>query len=263
MATRLEAVDGRGGQPSEIVRRLSVIIPVYNEAETVAPLIERVLAVDLGDIEREVIVVNDGSTDETGEVLNRVLRRWPGVVEVVHHEQNKGKGAAIRTALERVTGDVVITQDADLEYDPREYPKLLALFENPCVRVVYGSRNLRKNPRSSWHFYWGGRLVSWVANLLYGSNLTDEPTGYKLFRTGLLRSLDLQADGFAFCPEVTGKVLRRDIEIHEVPITYQPRGLDEGKKINWKDGLQAVWVLLKQRFGGGAPDSSRAPERSE
>lgn len=245
------------------MKKLSIIIPVYNEAETVARLIERVLVVELGDVEREVVVVNDGSTDGTGEVLEQVARRWPRLVEIVHHEQNQGKGAAIRTALEHVTGDVVITQDADLEYDPREYPKLLAVFEDPTVRVVYGSRNLRENPRSSWRFYWGGRLVSWVANLLYGSNLTDEATGYKVFRAELLRSLDLQADGFAFCPEVTGKVLRRDIEIHEVPITYQPRGLDEGKKINWKDGLEAVWVLLKQRFRGGAARSTRAPERNE
>jgi glycosyltransferase involved in cell wall biosynthesis len=174
--------------------------------------------------------------------------RWPDLVKVDHHEQNRGKGAAVRTALEHVTGDIVITQDADLEYDPSEYPKLLALFEAPSVQVVYGSRNLRNNPRSSWSFYWGGRLLSWVANLLYGSKLTDEATGYKLLRTDLLRSLDLQADGFDFCPEVTGKVLKRGVEIHEVPISYQPRSLEEGKKISWKDGLQAIWTLLTHRL---------------
>lgn len=228
--------------------RLSVIIPIYNEAQTVARLIEQVLAVELGDIEREIIVVNDGSTDRSRDVLERIAVRRSDLVKVYHHEQNRGKGAAIRTALEHVTGDIVITQDADLEYDPEEYPKLLALFEDPAVQVVYGSRNLRENPRSSWAFYWGGRLVSWVANLLYGSDLTDEATGYKLFRADLLRSLDLQSDGFEFCPEVTGKLLKRDVEIHEIPISYRPRSLEEGKKINWRDGLRAIWTLVRHRF---------------
>lgn len=242
---------------------LSIIIPVYNEAETVARVIERVLAVELEGFEREIIAVNDGSTDGTEAVLERLADGRSNLVTVIHHERNRGKGAAIQTALKHVRGDIVITQDADLEYDPEEYPKLLALFEDPTVRVVYGSRNLRKNPRSSWRFYWGGRLLSWVANLLYGSDLTDEATGYKLFRTELLRSLDLQADGFAFCPEVTGKVLRQDIEIHEIPISYEPRGLDEGKKISWRDGLEAVWVLIKHRFRWDGEGSIRSPGRNE
>ena len=229
--------------------KLSVIVPVYNEAPTVARLIERVLAVKLDGVEREIIVVNDGSTDRSHDVLEHIASQQPDVVKVYHHDQNRGKGAAVRTALKHVTGDIVITQDADLEYDPQEYPKLLALFDDPSVQVVYGSRNLRDNPRSSWSFYWGGRLVSWFANLLYGSDLTDEATGYKLFRTELLRSLDLQSDGFEFCSEVTSKLLRCDVEIHEVPISYQPRGLGEGKKINWRDGLEAIWTLIKHRFG--------------
>ena len=246
------------GEPSpDTMKKLSVVIPVYNEAATVAHVIERVLDVELEEIEREIIVVNDGSTDETEDILAQVARRWPDEVKVINHEKNRGKGAAIRTALEHVTGDIFITQDADLEYDPREYPRLLAPFEDPNVRVVYGSRNLRNNPRSYWRFYWGGRLVSWAANLLYGSDLTDEATGYKLFRTALLRRLDLQADGFAFCPEVTSKLLRRNIEIHEVPISYHPRGLEEGKKINWRDGLVAVWVLLKHRLGWDGAESTR------
>ncbi|MGD2177381.1 MAG: glycosyltransferase family 2 protein [Anaerolineae bacterium] len=229
-------------------KRLSVIVPVYNEAETVVRVIERVLSVELEGFELEIIVVNDGSTDGTYKILERMDGQWPDLVKVEHHEQNRGKGAAVRTALEHVTGDIVITQDADLEYDPKEYPKLLASFEDPAVQVVYGSRNLLDNPRSSWSFYWGGRLVSWVTNFLYGSGLTDEATGYKLLRTDLLRSLDLKADGFEFCPEVTGKVLRRGIGIHEVPIHYQPRSAEEGKKIGWRDGLRAIWTLLKHRF---------------
>ena len=228
--------------------KLSVIIPAYNEAVTITQIIERVLAVELEGIEKEVVIVNDGSTDGTGAVLDTLAARWPNPIKIVHHERNRGKGAAIRTALEHVTGDVVITQDADLEYDPQEYPGLLTPFEDPAVQVVYGSRNLRRNPRSTWSFYWGGRLLSWLANLLYGSHITDEPTGYKVFRADLLRSLDLQSDGFEFCPEVTSKVLRRGIEIHEVPISYQPRAFDEGKKINWRDGLRAIWTLLKYRL---------------
>ena len=228
--------------------KLSVIVPVYNEAATVAQIIERVLKVELGDAEKEIIVVNDGSTDGTGAVLDSLVAHRPNPLKIVHHEQNRGKGAAVRTALEHVTGNIVITQDADLEYDPQEYPALLAPFEDPAVQVVYGSRNLHGNPRSSWSFYWGGRLLSWIANLLYGSHITDEPTGYKALRADLLRSLDLQSDGFEFCPEVTGKVLRRGIEIHEVPISYRPRSFDEGKKINWRDGLRAIWTLLKYRL---------------
>ena len=243
--------------------KLSVVIPVYNEAETVGSLIERVLAVDLQGVEREVIAVDDGSTDRSYQVLERIAAGRPELVKVYHHRENRGKGAAIRTALQHVTGDIVITQDADLEYDPEDYPRLLALFEDPAVQVVYGSRNLRSNPRSSWTFYWGGRVVSWVANLLYGSDLTDEATGYKLFRTDLLRSLDLQSDGFEFCPEVTGKLLRRDIDIHEIPISYQPRGLEEGKKINWRDGLEAIWTLLRHRFAPHVVEPISDPARDE
>jgi glycosyltransferase involved in cell wall biosynthesis len=243
--------------------RLSIIVPVYNEAQTVARLIERVLAVELEDVEREIIVVNDGSTDRSHDVLERIAAEQGDLVKVHHHERNRGKGAAIRTALEHVTGDIVITQDADLEYDPEDYPRLLALFEDPAVQVVYGSRNLRRNPRSSWTFYWGGRLVSWVANLLYGSDLTDEATGYKLLRTDLLRSLNLQSDGFEFCPEVTSKLLKRDIEIHEIPISYQPRGLEEGKKINWRDGLEAIWTLIKHRFTPDSAEPISDPARDE
>ncbi len=228
--------------------KLSVIVPVYNEAATVAQIIERVLKVELGDVEKEIIVVNDGSTDGTGAVLDSLVAHRPNPLKIVHHERNRGKGAAVCTALEHVTGDVVITQDADLEYDPQEYPALLAPFEDPAVQVVYGSRNLHGNPRSSWSFYWGGRLLSWIANLLYRSHITDEPTGYKALRADLLRSLDLQSEGFEFCPEVTGKVLRRGIEIHEVPISYRPRSFDEGKKINWRDGMRAIWTLLKYRL---------------
>jgi dolichol-phosphate mannosyltransferase len=238
--------------------KLSIIIPVYNESATITQVVERVLEVSLdgtlGGVEKEIVIVNDGSTDETGQVLDALAARWPNQLKIVHHERNRGKGAAIRTALDHATGDLVITQDADLEYDPQDYPALLAPFKDPAAQVVYGSRNLHANPRSTWSFYWGGRLLSGIANFLYGSHITDEATGYKVFRTDLLRDLDLQSTRFEFCPEATAKILRRGIEIHETPISYQPRSFVEGKKINWRDGLEAIWTLLKYRL-------QRAPEK--
>lgn len=227
--------------------RLSVLIPAYNEAATLAEVVERVIAVD---VEKEIIIIDDGSSDGTWDVIQELAARWPEVIVPLRHEINRGKGAAIRTAIPHLTGDVVVTQDADLEYDPCEYPRLLAPFESPEVQVVYGSRNLQRNPRSSWSFHWGGRLLSWLSNLLYGARITDEATGYKAFRTELFSSLDIQSTGFEFCPEVTAKVLLRDIPIHEVPISYQPRSHAEGKKIQWRDGLIAVWVLVRYRLCG-------------
>ena len=154
----------------------------------------------------------------------------------------------MRTGLAQVSGELVLVQDADLEYDPADYAALLEPFADPAVEVVYGSRNLRRNPRSSFSFYWGGRLLSWVANRLFGSHITDEATGYKVIKTGLLRALDLETDGFEFCPEVTAKLLQRGVKIHEVPISYHPRSWEEGKKIKWSDGLVAIWTLIKYRF---------------
>jgi len=227
---------------------LSVLIPVYNEAATITQIVEQVIAVALEGVTKQIVIVDDGSTDGTRQILDDLAGRWPDLITVALHEENRGKGAAIQTALAHATGDVVITQDADLEYDPQDYAALLAPFQDPDVQVVYGSRNMQANPRSSWSFYWGGRLVSMVANILYNSHISDEPTGYKLFRTDLLRSLNLESTGFEFCPEATGKILRRGIEIHEVPITYRPRSFEEGKKINWRDGAIAVWTLLKYRI---------------
>lgn len=231
--------------PITVNQKLSVIIPVYNEAATLAEIISRVRATGLAG---EIVVVDDGSSDPSPLILEKLRNGSQPALQIFRHKRNRGKGAAIRTGLAQVTGDLVLVQDADLEYDPADYPVLLAPFADPQVKVVYGSRNLRRNPRSSWSFYWGGRLLSWITNWLYGSRITDEATGYKIIKTDLLRAMNLETDGFEFCPEVTGKLLQQGIPIHEVPISYHPRSWNEGKKIQWYDGLVAIWTLTKYRF---------------
>ena len=223
--------------------KLSVIMPVYNEAATLRPIIDRVLAQPMP---LEVIAVNDGSTDESFMILADVQHPH---FKMVSEPKNRGKGWAIRRGLELVTGDAVIIQDADLEYDPDDYAKLLAVFERGEAQVVYGNRLHPGNEQSSYRRYlFGGMLVSFVTNLLYRSKLSDEPTCYKLFDARLLKALRLTCVGFEFCPEVTAKVLRLGYAIAEVPIAYAPRSFEEGKKITCLDGLKAVWTLLKIRF---------------
>jgi glycosyltransferase involved in cell wall biosynthesis len=235
--------------------KLSVIIPAYNEEQTISEVIERVQATQLV---HEIIVVDDGSQDDTVERVQTLRADNTACLQLLQHPHNRGKGAAVRTGLAAATGDFVLVQDADLEYNPADYPTLLAPFTDPKVEVVYGSRNLRRNPKSTLAFYWGGRLLSWVTNLLYGSSITDEATGYKVIKTDLLRDIGLEADGFEFCPEVTGKLLRRGVKIREVPISYQPRSREEGKKIQWVDGLIAIWTLLKYRFFADIPSQSKS-----
>jgi len=221
---------------------LSVIVPAYNERPFIERILDRVLA---EPTDKQVIVVDDGSTDGTAEAVQRA---FGGAVTLLRHERNRGKGAAIRTALPHVRGRFVVVQDADLEYDPADYAALLEPLLAGRADVVYGSRNLRGNPRVNSLFYWGGRLVTLVANLLYGARLTDEATGYKCFRADVLRQLRLVSRGFGFCPEVTAKLLRRGVRIVEVPIRYNPRPFSEGKKIRARHGLYAVMILVWYRF---------------
>ena len=225
--------------------KLSIIMPVYNEKNTIKEIIRRVTAVE--GIEKELVIVDDFSSDGTRELLRKYQNNCN--VAIVFHDQNLGKGMAIRTGLEKVTGDLVIIQDADLEYDPNDYLKLIKPMVEDGVDVVYGSRSLsHKNKKSYLRYFIGGKMVTWWTNLLYWCWLTDEPTCYKLFRADLLKSLRLNCKRFEFCPEVTAKVRKRGITITEVPISYKPRKIKEGKKIRWRDGLQAFWTLLKYRF---------------
>jgi glycosyltransferase involved in cell wall biosynthesis len=224
---------------------LSVLIPVYNEKDTIEELLRRVKA---SPVDKEIIVVDDGSQDGTRDVLARLRGEDPSLV-VVLQEKNAGKGAAIRAAIARATGEICIVQDADLEYDPQDYPALLEPILAGRTNVVYGSRPLNKeNDYPLDSFRAGAFALTWLTNVLYLCRLTDEPTCYKVFRTDLLKSIPLRCTGFEFCPEVTAKVRKRGEKIVEVPISYQKRSIEQGKKIRWNDGLIAIWTLVKHRF---------------
>ncbi|MGI6595156.1 MAG: glycosyltransferase family 2 protein [Elusimicrobia bacterium] len=223
--------------------KLSVVIPVYNEKLTILEIIKRVEAVP---VEKEIIIVDDGSTDGTRELLQENF--LGSEIKTILKENNEGKGSAIREGLKHISGDVVVIQDADLEYDPMDWLKMLEVMNENRADVVYGSRVLGKGEISSLSFYLGGRFLSLLTNLLYRSNITDEPTCYKMFRTEVIRKINLQCKGFEFCPEVTAKVLNKGYKIYEVPISYQPRKITEGKKIRWKDGVIAIQTLVKHRF---------------
>ncbi len=231
------------------MKRLSIVIPVFNEGRTVALLLDRVLAADTAGVEKEIIVVDDASNDNTPSVLAAVKRQHQRL-KVLTHKRNRGKGAAIRTGLAAATGDGVLFQDGDLEYDPADYVRLLAPVMRGEARVVYGSRFAAPAPegRSGYRlFFWGNRFLTWCANRLYGSALTDVHTCYKLLPTELLRELNLTGDGFEFDPEVTAKLLRRGVPIREVGISYNARSRGEGKKVRFRDGLVALWMLLRYR----------------
>lgn len=225
--------------------RITVLIAVYNEEKYIGRLLERVCA---RSEPSEIVVANDGSLDGTLAVLEK-MRARDARIKIISLPRNSGKGAAIREGLSKTTGDIIIIQDADLEYAPEDYPQLTAPFNNPAVEVVYGSRRLREeNKFSYFSFAMGGIFLTFLTNLLYFSRITDEPTGYKVFRSHILKGLRLTSAGFEFCPEVTAKILRKGISIHEVPISYSPRTLAEGKKIRFRDGLTAIWTLIKYRI---------------
>ena len=230
--------------------KLSVIVPVYNEEQTIGAVIERIRAVDLGAIEKEIIVANDGSDDGTRRAIDEGPWREDPAVRILHSPINLGKGAAVRLGLQYATGDVLLTQDADLELNPDEYGNLLAPILAGTAVVVYGSRFLGRNPAISFRTRFANRMLTMLTNVLFGGRLTDMETGYKVFRREVLQKVRLRCVGFDFEPEITAKILRAGFNIAEVPIGYSPRRVDEGKKIRWTDGVDAVYVLLKCRLAG-------------
>lgn len=244
--------------------KISVIIPVHNEKDTIEELTQRVKAVE---VDKEIIIVDDKSTDGTDTILRDKFSNTTGI-KTIFLEKNQGKGFAIRTALEYVTGDIVIIQDADLEYDPNDYKKLIKPFQENKAFVVYGSRfmylnilqytwrwclgKLRGKPCSIGHIYFsnflGIKFLNFLIFILYGKTITDEATCYKAFRRDVLKNIKLNCTRFEFCPEVTAKVCKMGYDIYEVPISYQPRTSEHGKKLSWEDGLVAIATLIKYRF---------------
>jgi glycosyltransferase involved in cell wall biosynthesis len=223
--------------------KVSVVIPVFNERQTLVEIVSRVQRA-LAGREAEIVVVDDGSTDGTRELLGSLSG-----IRVIEHERNQGKGAALRTGFAAATGDVVIVQDADLEYDPRDYGKLLEPIEDGRADVVFGSRFLGGPHRVLlfWH-YLANKLLTWLSNILTNLNLSDMETGYKVFRRSVLEKIQIRSDRFNFEPEITAKVAKARCRVYEVPISYSGRTYDEGKKIGALDGFSALWAILKYRF---------------
>jgi glycosyltransferase involved in cell wall biosynthesis len=240
--------------------KLSIIIPVYNEEQTIGEVVERVRAVELSGIEKEILIANDGSNDGTRDAM--LASSWSGDprIKILENPINVGKGAAVRLGLKVASGDVILIQDADLELDPQEYGALLAPILDGRTNVVYGSRFLKPTHRVPLRARLGNRALTALTNVLFGSRLTDMETAYKVFRRELLDGIRLRCVGFDFEPELTANLLLAGQRVVEVPIAYNPRRVDEGKKIRWVDGIDAVYALLKCRFGGtrAAPAAPRA-----
>jgi len=233
--------------------KLSILIPAYNEAKTIKKLIELVKKADIRDVEKEIIVIDDNSKDNTLDIVKKIKG-----IKLIEHKKNIGKGAAVRNGIKQASGDIIIIQDADLEYDPNDYYKLIKPIIDGKTKVVYGSRMLHEKQKGgkpkflegkhdkAYHaFYIGNRFLTFLANILYHAKITDEPTCYKVFDAKVLKSINLKCKRFEFCPEVTAKVRKKYHKIMELPISYHPRSFKEGKKINLKDGIEAVWTLIK------------------
>lgn len=228
------------------MKKVSIVVPVYNEINTIDVILEKIENAPFCNLEKEIILVDDMSTDGTREHLKELEEKY----KVFYHEQNQGKGAAIRTALQHITGDIMVIQDADLEYDPVDYHELIQLIIDGRADVVYGSRLTGAKPSRSFMFtHWlGNKVLTLTTNILYGATLTDMETCYKAFNTSFLQGIEIKSDRFDFEPEITAKVLKKHARLYELPISYYGREYSEGKKITWVDGIHAIWALLKFRF---------------
>jgi len=223
---------------------LSIIIPVYNEVGTIDEILRRVTHSVLQEWTKQVIVVDDGSTDGT----RNKLKSWEKNVTVIYKKNNEGKGSAVTIGLQQAKGDFILFQDADLEYDPKDYPILLEPFTNEQVDVVYGSRFLGPHLSTMFVYAQGNKFVTLISNILYNANITDMETGFKVFRKAVLSGIQLESKRFDMEPEITAKVLKKGYQIYEVPISYFGRKFSEGKKLTWRDGVVAFWKLIKYRF---------------
>jgi glycosyltransferase involved in cell wall biosynthesis len=228
--------------------KLSIVIPVYNEQETIAEVVDQVRGVDLGAIEKEIIIADDGSTDDSARILEDYSKTWPELITVHTSPINLGKGAAVRLGMSYATGDMVIIQDADLELDPNEYVRIIEPIVAGQADVVYGSRFLGRARRIRLRTRLANRVLTLLTNLLFGARLSDMETAYKAFRREVVQGLRLRCVRFDFEPEITARLLQAGYDIHEVPIRYTPRTEDEGKKISWIDGVEAIYALLRCRF---------------
>ena len=228
------------------MKKVSIIVPVFNEINTLDTILEKIESTDFYGLEKEIILVDDMSTDGSREHLKELEDKY----KVFYHEQNMGKGAAIRTALKQITGDIMVIQDADLEYDPADYNELLKLIVEDKADVVYGSRLTGAKPSRSFMFthLLGNKLLTFTTNLLYGATLTDMETCYKAFRASFIKDIEIKSNRFDFEPEITAKILKKKARLYELPISYYGREYAEGKKITWKDGIHAIIALIKFRF---------------
>jgi len=225
---------------------ISIIIPAFNEERTILEVLQKVLSLPLN---KEVIVVDDGSTDGTSLLLREIEKTWVySNLRILFHDRNKGKGSAIKTALEVASGDIICVQDADLEYEPYQLIELLKYFEDPSIEVVYGSRFLKNNPVIYRTFYWGNKLLTFMINLLYGAKYTDAYTCYKLIRRDVMKNLNLESNGFEVEAEISVKLAKSNKKVIEVPISYTPRKIEEGKKIKLKDALKGILTILRFRL---------------
>jgi glycosyltransferase involved in cell wall biosynthesis len=227
------------------MKKLSIIIPVYNEEKTIASILDKVRKLNIPKVSKEIIVVDDHSSDSTKKILEKASMTN---CRFIIHAENQGKGAAVRSGLAKASGDYLIIQDADLEYDPRDIPKLLKPIFDGKAEVVYGSRFTGEHRNMLFWHMMGNKFLSFVTNLLYNTTLSDMEVCYKLFTKEALQNISLKENRWGFDPEITAKILRKKIRIYEVPIAYTGREFDEGKKISWKDGFRILWVLLKYRF---------------